>query len=238
MIDLSTFPKSFNVAIIGASGGIGNAFAQQLDGHDHVGQVYRFSRSVPGHIKMDISDEQTIQSAASYVDKPLHLVIVASGLLHGKDLMPEKSLRDLNAENMRKVMEVNMIGPSLVAKHFLPLFSREGKSIFTALSARAGSISDNQLGGWYSYRAAKAALNMMLKNTAIEAARKYKDMAVIGLHPGTVNTDLFAPYKANVKEDMLFSPEQAAQHLLTVLNYVNSSNTGRIYAWDGEELLP
>lgn len=238
MIDLSGFPHSFNAAVIGASGGIGKAFAQKLEEHEHVGHVYRFSRSGPEHIKMDIGNEQSIRRAAARVDKPLHLVIVASGLLHGDGLMPEKSLRDLNAENMRKVIEVNMIGPALIAKHFLPLFSREGKSNFAALSARVGSISDNRLGGWYSYRASKAALNMILKNIAIEAARKYKDMAVIGLHPGTVSTNLSAPFTGNVNEDKMFSPVQSVQYLLNVLNKVNAAGTGKIYAWDGQEIQP
>lgn len=139
---------------------------------------------------------------------------------------------------MSRVMAVNVIGPALVAKHFLPHLPREGKSIFAALSARVGSISDNSIGGWHSYRASKAALNMVLKNVAIETARKYKSAAVIGLHPGTVDTGLSAPFQSNVKDGKLFTSQQSAQYLLSVLNNANAESTGKIFAWDGQEIQP
>jgi NAD(P)-dependent dehydrogenase (short-subunit alcohol dehydrogenase family) len=137
---------------------------------------------------------------------------------------------------MKRVFEINTIGPALVAKHFLALLPREGKSIFAALSARVGSISDNNIGGWHSYRASKAALNMVLKNVAIETARKYKDTAVIGLHPGTVDTGLSLPFQRQVEADKLFSPEKSVHYLLNVLNKIDSKDTGKIFAWDGKEI--
>jgi NAD(P)-dependent dehydrogenase (short-subunit alcohol dehydrogenase family) len=238
MIDLSSFPSPFNVAIIGASGGIGKAFLEELEGHEQVGQIYSFSRNAPDTITLDLCDENSIKAAAAIVDKPLHLIILATGLLHDGDLMPEKSLRDVSLDKMSRVMAVNVIGPALVAKHFLPHLPREGKSIFAALSARVGSISDNSIGGWHSYRASKAALNMVLKNVAIETARKYKSAAVIGLHPGTVDTGLSAPFQSNVKDGKLFTSQQSAQYLLSVLNNANAESTGKIFAWDGQEIQP
>jgi NAD(P)-dependent dehydrogenase (short-subunit alcohol dehydrogenase family) len=238
MIDLSSFTSPFNVAIIGASGGIGKAFLEELEGHEQVGQIYSFSRNAPDTITLDLCDENSIKAAAAIVDKPLHLIILATGLLHDGDLMPEKSLRDVSLDKMSRVMAVNVIGPALVAKHFLPHLPREGKSIFAALSARVGSISDNSIGGWHSYRASKAALNMVLKNVAIETARKYKSAAVIGLHPGTVDTGLSAPFQSNVKDGKLFTSQQSAQYLLSVLNNANAESTGKIFAWDGQEIQP
>ena len=152
--------------------------------------------------------------------------------------MPEKSLRDLDAETMRKVFEVNTIGPALVAKYFIPLMAREGKGVFSALSARVGSVSDNRLGGWHSYRASKTALNMIIKNISIEAARKYKELSVIGLHPGTVDTGLSEPFQSNVSEGKLFSPESSARYLLDVVNGVQASDSGKVFAWDGQEIEP
>ena len=236
MIDLSHFPLSFNVAVIGASGGVGKALAEHLDAHSQVNKLYCFSRSSDEHIYLDLSYEGSIQQAANFVDVPLHLVIVATGVLHSAEFMPEKSLRDLDAETMRKVFEVNTIGPALVAKYFIPLMAREGKGVFSALSARVGSVSDNRLGGWYSYRASKTALNMIIKNISIEAARKYKELAVIGLHPGTVDTGLSEPFQSNVSEGKLFSPESSARYLLDVVNLVQASDSGKVFAWDGQEI--
>jgi len=238
MIDLSSFPDACNVAVIGAYGGIGQALVKQLQGHPQIDQIYCFSRRSPDTITMDICDEQSIKDAVSSINGPLHLIILATGLLHDENIMPEKSIRDLNADNMRKLLDVNTIGPALVAKHFIPLLPREEKSVFAALSARVGSISDNRLGGWHSYRVSKAGLNMIIKNTAIETARKCKEAAVIGLHPGTVDTGLSLPFQSHVKEGKLFSADKSAQHLLRVLNDVTPEDTGKIFAWDGQEVKP
>lgn len=238
MTDLSSFPKSFNSVIIGASGGIGKAFVQQLENHDHTGHVFKFSRQQKNEFPLDICDEEQIKEAADSVKEPIHLLIVSTGLLHDKDFLPEKNVNTLDQEIMERAFLVNTIGPALIAKHFLPLLPRTGKSVFAALSARVGSISDNRLGGWHSYRASKAALNMIIKNIAIETVRKHKEAAIIGLHPGTVDTNLSAPFKGSVKGNKLFSPEQSVQHLLNVLNKINSTNTGKIYAWDGKEIQP
>lgn len=238
MTDLSSFPTPFNVAVIGASGGIGTSFSEVLKNHKQVGRVYELSRASDAMIPVNICDEASIKNAISKIDKPLHLVIVATGLLHDEDTMPEKSLRNLNADNMRKLFDINTIGPALIAKNFIPLLPRTEKSVFAVLSARVGSISDNHLGGWYSYRTSKAALNMMIKNIAIETARKQKESAVIGLHPGTVDTKLSSPFQSNVKEGNLFSPDQSVKYLLDVINRADHSDTGKIFAWDGQEIQP
>lgn len=245
MIDLSSFPQPFNAAIIGASGGVGRAFVDTLGNHEAIGKLYAFSRTQPDtlapnvdYFPLDICDEIQIKDAAAHIDTPLHMVIIASGLLHDKDLRPEKCINALDPEIMERVFIINTIGPALIAKHFIPLLPRTGKSVFASLSARVGSISDNRLGGWYSYRVSKAALNMIIKNTAIETARKYKETAVIGLHPGTVDTKLSSPFQGNVKDGQLFHPQQSVEHLLQVLNTVNPKETGKIFAWDGQEIQP
>ncbi len=236
MIDLSSFPDPLNVAVIGASGGIGKSFVDTMRGHEQVENLYSFSRSAPDSIAMDICDEGSIKKAASSIDKPLHLVIVATGLLHDDGLMPEKNLRDLTSDNMKKIIEINTIGPALVAKYFTPLLPRVGKSVFAALSARVGSISDNALGGWYSYRASKAALNMLIKTISIEVARKNKDAAIIGLHPGTVDTRLSQPFQSHVTPAKLFSTDQSVGYLLNVINNISHKETGKVFAWDSQEI--
>ena len=238
MISLSSFSEPINAAVIGSSGGIGTALVKELKASQKVENIFPLSRSGKNGISIDICDEASIKNAVSNIDVPLHLIIVATGLLHNENIMPEKSIRDLNAEKMRKLYDTNTIGPALIAKHFIPLTPRNGKSVFVAISARVGSISDKQLGGWHSYRASKAALNMIIKNTAIETARKHKESAVIGLHPGTVNTNLSSPFQSNVKEGKLFTPDQSAKYLLEVINKIDHTDTGKIFAWDGKEIQP
>ena len=244
---LNNRSEPFNAVIIGASGGIGKALTKALSAQEKAGTIYALSRTHCPDLEenksiitypLDICDEKQIQDAAEQIQKPIHLVIVATGILHDSDVIPEKNITTLDSEIMERIFLINTIGPAMVAKHFIPLFDRKEKSIFAALSARVGSISDNQLGGWYSYRASKAALNMILKNVAIESARKYKNTAVIGLHPGTVATNLSAPFQSNIKENKLFSPQQSANYLLDIINKTNSTDTGKIFAWNGEEIQP
>jgi NAD(P)-dependent dehydrogenase (short-subunit alcohol dehydrogenase family) len=147
--------------------------------------------------------------------------------------MPEKSIRHLDMGWLETVMRVNAFGPILAAKHFLPLMPRTRKTVFAALSARVGSITDNHLGGWHGYRASKAALNMFLKTAAIEYARSHKQASVIGLHPGTVATPLSRPYQKGIPEDKLFTPDYATRKLLDVIENVTPKETGQIFAWDG-----
>ena len=168
---------------------------------------------------------------------PLDAVLVATGILHrGDTLRPEKSLRDINAESMSEVLAINALGPALVAKHVLPHLRRDTKTVFAALSARVGSISDNRLGGWISYRSSKAALNMILKTLAIEHARRFPDSIIVGLHPGTVDTGLSAPFQSRVPEDRLFTPEKAVRQLLQVIDSLTPADSGNLLAWDGSTI--
>lgn len=233
-----------NVCVIGASGGIGAALVRSLEQDESVQKIYAFARSdtvstspktVTGQI--DIIDEESIQKAADSIAVPLHAVIIATGLLADETVQPEKSLRDLDIDAMRRVFEVNSFGPALVMKHFVKHLPRKERSVVAAISARVGSISDNQIGGWHTYRASKSALNMFLKNVSIEVARKYPMAAVIGLHPGTVDTDLSKPFQGNVKHD-IFTSDQSAAYLINVINGVSAEDTGKIFAYDGIHILP
>ena len=235
-----------NIAIIGASGGIGRAATELLIADDSCTKIYAISRSgnVPIHKKItgvqaDITDEVQIHQVVQAIDVPLHGILCTVGILHDKahNTMPEKSLRDLDADALATTFMVNTIGVSLVMKHFLPLVPKNEASVFAALSARVGSISDNQLGGWYGYRASKAALNMMIKCAAIEMARKYKYASIISLHPGTVDTGLSKPFQTHVKHD-IFTPQQSAHHMLRVMRNVTPEQSGLCFAWDGSIITP
>lgn len=154
----------------------------------------------------------------------------------GTSFGPEKTWRDLSAQNMAEIYAANTIAPALIAKHFLPLLPREGRSVFAVLSARVGSISDNRLGGWYSYRASKAALNQIIKTTSIELARTRPEAICLGLHPGTVDTELSKPFQANVKDGKLFTPQISANHLLNVIGNASTNQSGTVLAWDGTQV--
>ena len=244
-MDLTSFQPEANVVVIGASGGIGAAFCRALAGGESVGVVHALSRS---HTEfddvairpsiVDMLDETSLSQAAERVsaDGPLDLVIVATGILHRGELQPEKALRDISGDAMLDVLRVNTVGPSLVAKHFLPLMRRGHKSVFAALSARVGSIEDNRLGGWVSYRASKAALNQAIKTLSIEHARRRPDGILAALHPGTVATDLSAPFSSRVPPEKLFTPEVAATHLLRVIDGLTEADTGGFFAWDGSRI--
>ncbi len=236
-----------NVAVIGASGGLGGAFVDRLAGDDAIGQVFALSRRAPGAsvpnvtwLPIDMEAEDSIAAAAGAVGAAcgqVDLVIVAAGILHDANgLRPEKSWRALDMAALERVFRINTFGPALVAKHFLPLLPRDRKAVFAALSARVGSIGDNQLGGWYAYRASKAALNMMIKTLSIELARRNPDAVCVGLHPGTVDTALSAPFQGGVPREKLFAPEHAATCLLRVIDGLGADDTGHVYAWDGQRL--
>ena len=225
-------------AVIGASGGIGAKLANELESRGSI--VSRFARSFACKSQLDLIDESSIAAAAKLTarDGPLDLVIVATGYLHEGGEGPEKDWRHLSAEEMSRSYAVNAIGPALIAKHFLPLLDESGKAGFAALSARVGSISDNRLGGWYSYRASKAALNMLIRTLSVELARKRPEAFCVGLHPGTVDTGLSQPFQRGVPEGKLFTRERAAQYLLDVLEGLDQRDSGRCFAWDGKEIEP
>lgn len=224
--------------IIGAKGGIGAALADVIEQRDYGTRVIRLHRA--SHPPLDLADEASIAAAAAAVATmgyDVSTVVVATGLLHADGRGPEKSLRELDATWMARNFQINAIGPALVAKHFLPIMARQGPVYFAALSARVGSISDNRLGGWHSYRASKAALNMLIRNIAIEWQRKNPQSVVIGLHPGTVETPLSAPFKGNPAHER-FTPQQSAQDMLRVLHGLSPQESGQIFAYDGSIITP
>lgn len=222
--------------VIGASGGIGAALVKAL-GEEGI-DVRGFARSFAGRDHLDLTDEASIAAAAASLAKPPALVVVATGLLHEADAAPEKSMTALDPAWLARQYAVNAIGPALVAKHFLPTQPRTGRTIFAALSARVGSIGDNRLGGWYGYRASKAALNQLIRSLAIEHRRRNDRSIVVGLHPGTVATPLSQPFKGNVAADQLFAPDRAAVQLLDVLDGLRPADSGKLWAWDGVEITP
>lgn len=229
-----------SAVIIGASGGIGGAFADLLEEEGGYDRIWRFSRSAPGDDFLDVTQEASIAAAAERVaaGPPPAMVFVASGILHDGGNGPEKSLRDIDAAWMARVFAINAIGPALVAKHFVPLMPRTGSAIFAALSARVGSVSDNRLGGWHGYRASKAALNMLVRNIAIELSRRNDRAIAVGLHPGTVDSALSKPFQGNVAPGKLFAPDRAALQLLDVIEALKPQDSGKCFAWDGVEVAP
>jgi NAD(P)-dependent dehydrogenase (short-subunit alcohol dehydrogenase family) len=239
---LSSLRSNCNVAVIGASGGIGNAFVQTLASDDNVGDIYAFSRApirfgaknLYGR-PLDLTDETSIEAAAdaATANSPLDLVIVSSGILHrDSEIRPEKSMREIDPKSLAEVLAVNAIGPALVAKHFLPKLRKGHKTVFAALSARVGSIGDNRLGGWASYRMSKAALNMLLKTASIEQARNRPESIVVALHPGTVQTALSQPFTRRVEPPKLFSPAHSAGKLLQVIDSLGPDDSGGFFAYD------
>ena len=224
--------------IIGASGGIGGAFRALLEEEGAFDQVHGFARSFNGANHVDLLDEASIAAAAAQIASgpAPTLVLVATGLLHEGDHGPEKALRELDPQWLARSYAVNAIGPMLVAKHVLPLMPRTGRTVFAALSARVGSISDNRLGGWHGYRASKAALNMMMRNVAIEEKRRNDRSIVVTLHPGTVDTGLSRPFQANVPDGRLFDPEHAAMQLLDVVEGLKAADSGKLFDYQGEEI--
>jgi NAD(P)-dependent dehydrogenase (short-subunit alcohol dehydrogenase family) len=185
-----------------------------------------------------LTDEASIQLAADFVlaDTAPDLVLVTTGVLHADTLQPEKTIRGLTASSMAQSFAINAIGPALIAKHFAVRLPRDRRALFAALSARVGSISDNYKGGWHSYRTSKAALNQIIRTTALELALRHPLAVCVGLHPGTVDTLMSKPFQSGVPTKQLFSADQSVAHLLTVIDALTPKNSGRIYAWDGQEI--
>jgi NAD(P)-dependent dehydrogenase (short-subunit alcohol dehydrogenase family) len=241
---LSSFGDPCNIAIIGASGGIGNALLRQTESDPKSATLLAFSRSGLGSENcrtktsaIELENESSIAEAASFAHREvgsLSAVIVGTGLLHdGEFVQPEKSLRMIDGYAFERLLRINTVGPALVAKHFIPLLRRDSKSVFACISARVGSIEDNRLGGWYAYRASKAALNMIIRTLSVELSRSNPNAVCVGLHPGTVDTDLSRPFQANVRPERLFTAEKAASSLLSVVDNLTPGDSGKIFAWDG-----
>jgi NAD(P)-dependent dehydrogenase (short-subunit alcohol dehydrogenase family) len=214
--------------VIGASGGIGAALAGALERRG--AEVVRLSRSGDG---LDLRDPASIERVMAGVEGPFGTVLVATGVLAPPDGAPEKSLAALDPGAMLEVLQVNAVGPALILRHMPRLLPRRGRSMLGVLSARVGSIGDNRLGGWHSYRASKAALNQVVRGAAIELGRSHREAVVAALHPGTVETRFTAGYAPSHGK---LSPNDAAGRLLAVLDRLRPDETGRFWDHEGREV--
>jgi NAD(P)-dependent dehydrogenase (short-subunit alcohol dehydrogenase family) len=245
--------------VLGASQGIGFGFVQRFLGEGHVVHAtYRDRQSaaplfeLAAHnpqIKLyplDITEESQIEAVLGTIGQDLQqsseqsvelsYVINCIGILHQGDLQPEKSLRQINSENLLTYFQVNSIASILLAKHLTPLIKNSSRTVFATLSAKVGSITDNQLGGWYGYRASKTALNMFMKTIALEYRRTCKSTIVAVLHPGTTDTQLSQPFQRNVPPEKLFSIDRSVDQLFQVMNGLTIDDSGGFFSWDGTRL--
>lgn len=230
-LTLTSFGSGYKALVIGASGAIGQAFCQLLRADAGCAGVRELSRaSSPA---LDLEDPASIAEAAAALagDGPYQLIVHAAGLLHRAGIAPEKSLAAIEADALQAVFQVNALGPALVLRHFLPLLDRQGA--MAMLSAKVGSIGDNRLGGWYAYRASKAALNMLIKTAAIELARSKPKARLLALHPGTVISPLSQPFRGAAAAR---PAEQAAAEMLRVIDSLGPEHSGSFHAYDGQPL--
>jgi NAD(P)-dependent dehydrogenase (short-subunit alcohol dehydrogenase family) len=242
---------TITVLVIGASRGIGLEFVRQLladQNITHLYATYRRSADLLQQITdprlvclpVDVTIESQIAAGTSVIQSQvgrLDLVINCVGLLHSDQVQPEKSLRHIDSDRLLQYFQTNSISAVLWAKHLQPLFKHPEPSIFASISAKVGSIGDNQLGGWYGYRASKAALNMLMRNVSIEYRRTCPNSIVVLLHPGTTDTELSKPFQANVPEGKLFGVDRTVSQLLRVIHQLKSTDSGKFFNWDGE-ILP
>ena len=235
----ASLPRGGLALVIGATGGLGAALLAQLQSDSRFAGACGLSRA--SEPALDLLDEASIAQAATHVSGlavtsglGLRLVLDATGTLSGNGYAPEKSWRQLDPVQMAHAFAINAIGPALLMKHFLPLLPKRGKAVFATLSAKVGSIGDNRLGGWYSYRASKAALNQLVHTAAIELRRSQPEAICVALHPGTVATDLSAPF-AKTGLDVQ-SPADSAKRLLAVLQGLQTSDSGGFFNHDASTL--
>jgi len=252
---MPSFHDRSTAIVIGASGGIGLALTERLLTDARFERVIACCRSPAASAELQrlASDEPALELASvdatraetisalgqTLKDRDIHpnLVIYSAGLLHrDESFQPEKRLENIDADALHEVFAVNAFGPALVFKTLLPLMARRQPSVMAAISARVGSIEDNRLGGWYAYRASKAALNQIMRTTSIEARRRFKSCILACLHPGTTDTGLSKPFQANVPEGKLFSTGFVAERLLDIIDGLGIEDSGSFLAWDGKRI--
>ncbi len=243
-----TETKFKSIIVLGASGTIGSALIRILLESANTRHIFALSRKPIESadprvtaLAINLESETSLIQATSacLVEGGVDLIINTIGILHeGDTIRPEKGLRELDPETMARLFRVNAIGPALVMKHFSPLLARDRTAIIASLSARVGSIADNKTGGWYSYRASKAALNQLIRTASIELAARRPQVICVGLHPGTVRSAMSEPFLQRYTKNEIFEPETAATALLSVLGRLTPAQTGKIFAWDGQEIQP
>lgn len=243
---LSFLPESFTAVVVGANGGIGSAMLNALLTNSQVGSIIAVSRS-PFHLKhpnvesvvADVSTPSGREVLLQHLDgRPIHLLFNAVGTLHdaANDIQPEKRLEQLNETSIAHVMHINAVTPALLLSSLKPCLQGKHPTIIASLSARVGSIGDNGYGGWYSYRASKAAHNMLIKTAAIELSRLNKQSIVLCLHPGTTDTTLSKPFQARVPTEKLFNATFVAEQLISVMAKRTPEDTGSFWDWAGEPI--
>ncbi|WP_456254353.1 SDR family oxidoreductase [Pseudomonas iridis] len=231
VLTMASLGDGYRALVIGAGGTLGTAFCEQLEQDPRCAGVRALGRhTVP---ELDLERPETIASAATELatEAPYQLIVHAAGLLHRDGIKPEKSLSAIEPEALQTVFQVNALGPAMVLRHFLPLLDPMGA--MAMLSAKVGSIGDNRLGGWYAYRASKAALNMLIKTAAIELARTRPQSRLLSLHPGTVISGLSQPFRG---ASSARPADVAAAQLLTLIDQLTPADSGHFFAYDGERL--
>jgi len=231
------------IAIFGANGSIGQALCAHYQKESN---VYAFTRNdfdinnrgLEKILLDDYKEEKLLQSASKFENDFFNKIIVCIGILHDKNFMPEKRIEDFSSDQFIETIRINTLIPTLIAKIFYKKLKKKDESSLAFLSARVGSITDNRSGGWYSYRASKAALNMIVKNLSIELGRYNKKLSVIGLHPGTVDSHLSQPFQKNLEDSKIFSADFCVLKLSSVIDSLDIKDSGKCIAWDGEEILP
>jgi len=227
---MNVLNKSFKAIVIGASGSIGSAFVDALEEDPFCEKVIGIHRH--SEIAINYHQPESIAQASQMLANhgPFQLVIVATGILHSKEWSVEKKLADLNPSQLQDIFAINTVGPALVMKEFSNLMDKNGSSM-VILSAKVGSIEDNRLGGWYSYRSSKAALNMIIKTASIELKRTKPNVCLIAMHPGTVNSNLSKPFGG---ESIGQAPEQAAKMMLNVIRELTPDQSGSFLSYKNE----
>ncbi len=233
-----------SVLVAGATGGIGSAFCRAVSHHYPDAALIRLARKPDDlppmssdtlDLTFDVDDEKQVGRATALIPKEqtIDWAFIATGWLHDENHSPEKTYKNLNADHLLRAYRTNAIGPALLVKHLLPRMSATSETKIGVLSARVGSISDNRLGGWHAYRASKAALNMLIRNYALELARKRHAPIIVGLQPGTTDTRLSAPFQRNVPEGQLQTPEYTADQLLKVMRHLQPQDSGQLFDFLG-----
>lgn len=234
-----------NILIAGASGGIGKEFIKFYCEDPNIEKVIALSRKISNDnnpkiksIKVDYSHEETFDNLDGILLlESISTIIVATGILHNDQIKPEKSIAGVDLVTLQKVFQVNVFGPTLLVKKLLPLIKKSNEVKIIFLSARVGSIADNKLGGWHSYRSSKSALNMMISNLSIELQRINKNHIVIGIHPGTVKSELSKPFLNNVKHN-IFSPRDSVEQMAKVISNIDQKDSGKCLDFSGKIIVP
>jgi NAD(P)-dependent dehydrogenase (short-subunit alcohol dehydrogenase family) len=238
--------------VVGAGHGIGLGFVRHLLSNTELSRIYatyRHSASATELLaiadsrlhclQMDITDEAQIATTIAKIQSEtnaIHYTINTVGILHEGEIQPEKSLRQIDADRLLRYFQVNSIGAMLLFKYIQPLLKHPQRSIVATISAKVGSIGDNQAGGWYGYRASKSALNMFIKTTSIEYKRTCPNAIIVALHPGTTDTNLSLPFQRNVPPEKLFSVDRTVEQLFTVIDRLKADDSGEFFSWDGSRL--